>query len=717
MALKCFFFIKICLFEIFFSFNAVAWAQTPYFIQQTLGNGENPACSLVTVQGQRNQSGVQNGIGWIVLNRREESLYAVTPAHVVRGTGKIEVICQNKREAVSLVSLSPTHDLALLKFQKPRQELLTIFTPFLYMGVSWNDFFSPLLNGTDPGNLLANLHPSNIFSSQIPLVHQFIYFNPDRASLKMRDLLLLQSALGFSYVEPGNEKRIFGILSTSQNFQKFGVLNSLHGLDRRLLGPESTLSVNGLSLRPGMSGAPLFVHIQKPNQDSLAALMEHRLGPAAELNQQKYAMGMMVKTELNGVRGLAIPIEDIVGVIDKMLHQLPLAQTTDPYLSYETISDAQGLQDVTLLNIPLARQANWTIRNACDFETVSSGVYFFARGGDYGEGGDGLRRMDLEYLTSHSGQHPLLSAQFSAYRSSSLCPRNGVLLPDGRVLIGLKSSERINSREILSIDDLFGLAKQMRSQLPSYVRRYGIFENQNSRRLARQEFCSAHGKSRGGVLSFGGSLRFAKALDWRNRKVGYTRSRYAMDLDSSNGNHSAEIECLSSSDLRLRLSQPGATVSTLGIDDPVQRTHPRWATPNIEIDFSASRDRTEGVLKLTNPIQENQPVCEVPIRESDLRPSGPWMYSISSDQLKINIELSLGPRLLHIDILKLPEHCERALNVDSLWLGEIEFFKNYVVRVEDDAQFDGTSHFILRALFPPPFNDFFPVATPRRTDR
>lgn len=372
-----------------------------------------------------------------------DSLYLVTDDHVVSGADLILGVCNGKTYPLRIRKGSGTLDLAVLEFADARK--------------------SGEANGPLMDQLVKELVPA--FSTSGGNIE---FLSEKKASLFALPRVLLHDTV---------KKQDLEVTYPMAQFAS--------GLDPEtpLPGHSRQLIINS-AVRPGMSGAPAFV-----GPDGL------------------FFLGLVARTRKNGSDTILIPADDVRSAVEVLL------QGKDPaaeigYALLQSHYSREGNRLLKHQGLRLVRQSedakNIFLSDSCQshgFSLVNE--WSLVGGGDYGgPGGEGETPRKDEILGyTKSLNFPSMKKEFWAgkwfyYPGKSDCIKEGVLLPDGRRLIGLRDvwipqqdTKKKEFRPVVrigSVEELEVISRIYGAKTWNFILENGLFEEgpESSRELS-----------------------------------------------------------------------------------------------------------------------------------------------------------------------------------------------------------------------------------------
>ncbi|MGE0633537.1 MAG: hypothetical protein AB7O96_14080, partial [Pseudobdellovibrionaceae bacterium] len=221
---------------------------------------------------------------------------------------------------VKVMAADEKKDLALLKFD---------YADLQRLGSTKGISFHPLLVLGFRDRFINALPEKNPLKRKM---FEFFIF-PKLENLKMSELLKNQVGAGINSLEIGETVKPISF-STQRATKSFAAaVYETPAFASSMMGVKNPLSVEFSAIRPGYSGAALYVQIKddiKTVTQVANRLGENShsilLGDNGDSTLPKYLIGMITKTELNSNRSLAIPISDILEFIR--------SNTTEEYLKH-----------------------------------------------------------------------------------------------------------------------------------------------------------------------------------------------------------------------------------------------------------------------------------------------------------------------------------------------------------------------------------------------
>jgi hypothetical protein len=396
-------------------------------------------CRQVSIRAElelHGRSYRQFGVGSVYAKSQFDSqLFVVTPAHVVSGATRVFAHCDDQVFELSVLGRSLTADVAI---------------------------------GTLSAAARARLEPA-FLTTELSSAPAKIEFRADQTQNSKAQI----SVTNFGRERSPAHLPVYALITYKQTF-----MNPIFGDHGALLASSGVI--------PGMSGSALTVN-----------------GAFA---------GMVTKTLLGDSMSAIVPASEIASLLPS------LERGVDPY---EENSLNPALLTESLVPTADGRLVRWHSlklrRPALEFKSAChSGAFAetsqWQENRGWGEGGGDalsgkpsgralsklpftlLYGVDLEWEKTKAPGAPTRYASVSiAHRSD--CEREGVILTDGRRLVGLMNYPDPDLRAeqtlvVASVDDLLPLARRLGSRLPELIERFGVFADDPKTPLSA--LCATH---------------------------------------------------------------------------------------------------------------------------------------------------------------------------------------------------------------------------------
>lgn len=733
---------------------AKAWSDEPFSVALVDRAGPTSKCGLVTVQAERDSNAgriQQTGLGWIVLDTVARRLVVVTPAHVVFGGERLFALCGESTFSLAVRSTSTTLDLAVLDIQNPAgiSNTLASMGPILILGESQQEMIEEVVAQLPASERMSTNSKESLGSlwaqrgGKVPAEFFLRYFAVDHNQFDFLSLLREQSFDGYFYVDPRRERTLRSVRSLEPDYQSLGLVLPMSPDDTALFGQRTPLSVGNLAIRPGFSGAPLFVMSRPPSSIQEWAQTAFAMGSIPERLLPTYLVGMMTKTELNGIRSVAISLPDMLKVLPKMIREPKpidywrILNPTKPFLSYHLVTDGVSIARQTSLEIPrrhadpyvlteyclsdylessdwdegrrrpdffgenlkdllnperrvvprnlvpLSPLRNWPARNSRpernEFQRKDSKEFlersrgYLRGGGDYGEGGGGsssAKNFNTD-RSPHADEHD--SDRLGVHRSRSICRQAGILLPDGRLLVGLRASRKRTAKDVDELDHLYGLALTLGEKLISEIEHDGVI--MNAPKIEPSLVCSKENLGPGLRRQFVTYRPITYALPTSSGPLMYLKIPFADDpsLTGADSNSSSELSCSSDRQtIRLAFEQQPIDGRSSLVDSDFSSRVDSWIIPGISLDLQWSgAGSPRGKIRITS----ERGTCTFQVNEQNAVQANPWRTYIRDGDLALNVSLGLGRRAVNIDMIGIPDSCWPRSDAKALLLGEVEMYR------------------------------------------
>jgi hypothetical protein len=366
----------------------------------------------------------QEGMGWITFTHSR--IGVLTPYHVVAEGAQVFAECNGEFYSLSPLKVNPELDLAYFEIassQKPSQLLKQLFPVIVELGAdgkSIRESYSPELQ--------------MLFSLVSPPVP------PDDYQKNMTALSLSVSSYGIASAPEIKDRSSSLIVSPDFDSSAEAAVNTTDPLARFLV------RVDGLGVRPGLSGSALFGVISNWRLTALDKTSDQnqwqkRYGVGIQI-MPKVLLGMVSKTRLNGAEAVAISMADIFDFLQDLnqsapnqglfvrfqKHESDSGLTLIPSMVLESTSIFEHCGDSYKNTGNLSLLEDWTpSTKKIPFEKQKVDKILFEKfyerprdprfeklknskpqalptilnkGGDYGEGGDGFAPQDAQFIIS-----------------------------------------------------------------------------------------------------------------------------------------------------------------------------------------------------------------------------------------------------------------------------------------------------------------------------
>lgn len=501
------------------------------------------------------------GIG--VVFKYEDNLHILTPAHVVEGAQQILLQCESNQKVQSnaeIFKIDLEADLAILKIRKQVE------------------LWSPLFD--------LSVRNSNLALSKIvPSILQ-----SDESFQKMTSALLPDNGLWQEgMVQVPGVKIDTHLLHTYWVEQKTNYWPAFN----------SMLYIYGLGVVPGMSGAPLF-----------------------SIGKNGGFSGIIVKTEHNGIRSLAIPAHQILRWIKTALsnNHSRIYSIENIEFRYRYQKEGHELQRLRSL-ILKDSQNKYLFQEQCSrtswLKTSGSLRWSDVSSGSWGDGSG-------QQKSQHYSGLPEWSTPLSLYRNMSTCVSEGLITEHGERIVAAQSKTgRIYSIQNFEDLILFRQLEKIETDLLSYLR--------TNKKLSNYSLlCSGHNA----LFPLSSRVGFTKGQSNKDKSfvVNYNRVFRSADRKSK-----SLLKCLQNGSLVLTLDEstvPSTSLeyfSSQGIASTQGKDHSLIG----QVTFDDQRLR--GTLVLYKQTFN-----------FDVPRINFWSHKIDVSQGILLIELSTGERALHV---------------------------------------------------------------------
>ncbi len=663
-----------------FSFTTVAAsdpnpsANTPISVPSFFLLGNSDYCPLLSIEAKKSiatKTYSQTGIGWIIANESRDNaqpkVAVLVPAHVVWGADTITGRCNDKITEFKITALSQTYDLALLDFSRKNfEELGNTSIPLLWRGRA------PLNLGDI--DAATTVRQKQIFQELVI----------DHAPISLDEELAHQQDIGIHYVLPGQEKNSKTIF-TPTDWRSFLEPSRVLSQNQNVfLGLKKTILLNQFAVRPGFSGSPLFV-LPAPGRYNSLLFDETR----SRVALPRILIGMVVKTEVNGSRAIAISLEDILRVLPELQSAEP---DQDPYVvghpnqahmqyAFDSEKLAKGeLQRRQQLIIPRQNKSPYLIGEFCgtfkdssDWEPISrttldsesqsrkrrSNETKVARppGGDYGDSGGTTNPNKGEFALEIDSDEG--NSHFASYRNLQSCPNPGLLLPSGKIINSIRSPRKKIFRRTLSLNDITDLAERDGEALIALLETEG--QTANSQKIDIESICNDQvmGSEQKLFLNYGqiGRPRFTKLL--KEDPASYSPfpnplsyGRISAQASRQKGFPGFTLECSKS---------PTNKVLTINYGD---------ATLSVAAQLSDRGLQGKVIIRPSKLLE-----CAVDLTSENTKSSSVWRHQIRSEAMDLDIHFGSQGRIFGIDLLRIGRGCGNLQSDLGLWLYEVDFTK------------------------------------------
>lgn len=585
-------------------------------------------CKLITVHSYIEDQGniyTQSGVGWFILG--EQGYRVITPAHVIAGANLVFGECLGELFPMGLQSKSETLDLALLTIPE-----------------SYSSFAFPMI-------VLEN---RNTFLSKVsdPLQRELLnVLNPEHFNEPF-DNKMLQQKSNYYLVPDGRSGNSW------QRYKSFEM--DLIGIGTAHIENDlPSLVVETLAIRPGFSGAPLFIEVPQEFQ-----------------KPQNYFVGMLTRAEINGSRSLGISLPQILEILPRMLnaannnldvytdaHKLPVrlryhnlvkngvmersqdliySPPSGKTFTFTEICDdttaessewgkgtpvqtfsPKSLKDLGLQKLEIAppKVDKKLLKNLLDLNLKLKAVEQKTAGGDYGEGGGGPRSLKNSKLMT-TDPNTTVGANLSSYKKEKTCSKMAVKNDQGKSVDSM-----IAKNKVVKTTNLTEAFNTLKSNGASWA------ETMHSGNI-----CESY------------QLISARRVEtyYRYRDQMYTYGRTEGVARAENINASEE-----QSYLRCRGNQIEIVLST-----PI-------LAMNLLLDRAGPG---RGSVTLRN----NSENCTIQMSKQNYSAANRWKHQIRTHQMDMDINLGTEGRILSIKILRTSKECSPNKN-DELWLEEVNF--------------------------------------------
>jgi S1-C subfamily serine protease len=546
----------------------------------------------------------QYGQAWVLEFVGINKVYLLTPSHVIDGADQILAFCsKDVRLSLRVLGNSPTYDLALLE-----------------------------LVGPTPSS--CSLKP-------------LITVNPKTQSLEKQTGVVYPWS-GVRYASRDKEEFVAGM-----------ILDRLERKQEVELTPYRTDIIADFSIRPGMSGG--------------AMVWANRSG----------ALGMATKTRLNDRRSLFIPIQELVPIAISMLRfNDPWRAGSDSiaYLRFVNSVNAEGLLERSrqlVIPDPSSSLAGVGAQTLTLTDACPSSVYRFSsdwlasEGGSLADGGgsladgsghaQGARIGNAEYTgvtsavakapTSWSAFPTISLVIFPYFKELDLCQKEGLVLDDGRVLLGLFDPDSNLALKTDDLNKLIPLAGRYKTKFREFINKNGLFKK-DLKSMKFDIFCRPQLLGRQGRLVFDGtrdSLGKEQILSEGRVKVAALNTGFFQPFEDSSPSVPdkllSSIECMEGKDGSRKI------VSFKSINS-------KWG---FQVVFRPGA--VAGNLFFINDGKKD--VIEDEFYQQD---DNYWNHTVTTKRgLRLHLALNPEGRLLELSILKIPESLNREIAED--WTG------------------------------------------------
>lgn len=599
-------------------------------------------CKYITVHSLSHVQGkvyAQSGVGWILAS--EQGWRILTPSHVVAGADLMIGECMDHYFPLSVQSKSETLDLALLRSS---QDI--------------GSFVFPLMLLKDREAVLSKLADNREMVSLL---------NPDHFAQPLEQKIKSQVYSYYDAPMPGAENKPELFKSYDRDVIMTGQTHFSSGL--RSLVSET------LAIRPGFSGAPLFVQVPSmdPNDPRLRTnKMFLMTMMVPDSYYQPYLAGMLTESEINGSRALGISLPDILKALPLLLQSqnpvadvyveaqhLPLRLVYRNIVSGNTLLRTQSL----LSSVPgaparltevcedsLAESSEWFKVNAdsaaaqvlfqksSDVRTtdkpnttaapeVSPTLKEILRnknqrsiqqktgGGDYGEGGGSVANLRNSVLMSPDDSDVMHGYNLTSYKRPNTCHR-AVLEDDAHHVY---DSFLVNGKPAKATD-------------------------------LSEAFDDLMQSSSSGVIPAGASCQSLELRMGRETFTYYTVDnqdyRYLRHEGLAvplNGNAQDFVQCLDDAGMK-------------------RRVHVTAKNFNIDAILGDVRN-VSGTISLAD-----SPQCQLTLTSKNYSMANHWRHQIRSPLVDVDLIFGTEDRLLSVKVLKAAPEC-----VDKFWLTEFNY--------------------------------------------
>ncbi len=577
-----------------------------------------PTCNIVEVQAFKkfkDKNYRQQGHGWLIARDSEPNtpLRVLTPFHVIAGSDTIALKCLDKTLKAKVVGGSPTLDLALLEIMDPHPE-------------NW-----------EPLTVIDEMNTKITFQNK---------------AQALVSAIILKKPLHLQKKSPYHNP----VIKTS--------LEVASGIANPLLGTSVGIQVENFGVRPGFSGVPLLL---LENEKSY----RHKLS-------KKTILGMITKTKINDRYSLAIPFQEIVSALPDLYDGIdPWIKThpNGPYLSYSfRETDSEKIERTKQIILPKSSQNSELIfQEACpDFQYTETSEWILDTGGDWGGGGGNSNISGFSGLFDLDN-FILFPDHAFIFKKNHTCKNEGVLLPDGKRLIGIQNKDGTTQR-IWSLGDLFPLIVENGSKLLEFLEKQGIFPPL----ISYAPFCNSIGLNNktafvtksydsnqshffllndpedkeGGFLS---SKRFYFLSNALLEKESKEKSRIKEAGTPLDFNSEIRISCSPDQYVILLQYRHSFSLSLLNYSEKntkesISMPSDPFSNPEIDLNLILSPDFITGTIHIGS--------CEWSVAQAR---SHYWSESLENENATILIDLDPHRRVgfIELRLLEVSEHCKK----------------------------------------------------------
>ncbi|RYZ89736.1 MAG: hypothetical protein EOP06_08910, partial [Proteobacteria bacterium] len=286
---------------------------------------KSTSCSVVTIHSlATKEDGTvvhQQGVGSVVLVEHQAGI--ITPNHVIVNSQLVVGECRGKYFSLSSPVVDAERDIAFLEIDDLSLMKSSILTP-LIVGVA-NEESAALQKILDP----------DVADEKSKLA------NPNLTWEMMNDMgsvMLSMSNFGVALPYEKNGRARFQSSPVLANIVQ-GYVETTQAFTHQLL------RIDGLGIRPGISGAPLFgvpdTVLTRGIFFSGSDTARAKYNVPMEL-MPKFLLGMVVKTRLNGAETVALSLPDIYTFLLEKRFPKTLQQKRGIRVNYQTTEEAKS---------------------------------------------------------------------------------------------------------------------------------------------------------------------------------------------------------------------------------------------------------------------------------------------------------------------------------------------------------------------------------------